>query len=158
MSEPRLGSDDPAVSESPRSPRGAPRALLVALGVAVVAAVVAVILLSTGGETNARLDTTKLTLELAYPTGGNTTANLEGQPGAAPPGAPIACRSAGDRRRLGEGTADDNGSFDVAIDPSAYPREKLTGDTYNQLNGTIECRAGDGPWVQPLRPPRVAIE
>ncbi|HEX5164762.1 MAG TPA: hypothetical protein VFV93_05145, partial [Thermomicrobiales bacterium] len=66
-------------------------------------------------------------------------------------------RATGDHARLGEGHAANDGSFDIPLDPAPWPLESITGDAYKTLNTTLECRAGAGPWTQPLRPPRVGI-
>ena len=46
---------------------------------------------------------------------------------------------------------------DIPLDPDLWPLDTISGAAYQTLNATLECRAGTGPWVQPLRPPRVAI-
>jgi hypothetical protein len=117
------------------------------------------VLAACGGD-DARLEAAKLTLDLRYPHSGPAQASVSGQPEAAPGGAKITCRSARDgedERELGEGEAENDGSFVVEIDADAYPLEALAGQFY-ELNQTLECRAGDGDWVHPLRPPNVAIE
>jgi hypothetical protein len=114
-------------------------------------------LIITAGGDETELEATRMTLGLIYPTSGEPTANVEGQPGAAPSGARITCRSTSDDSRLGEGRAADDGSFDIALDPTLWPLDALTGAAYQQLNTTLECRAATGPWTQPLRPPRVAV-
>lgn len=137
-------------------PRFTPPLMLALLALAVAAGVtIGLIITSRGDETE--LEATRTTLELTYPTAGDPTANLEGQPGAAPSDARITCRATDNQRRLGEGRATDDGSFEIALDPAAWPLDSISGDTYQTLNSTLECRAGTGPWVQPLRPPRVAI-
>jgi hypothetical protein len=84
---------------------------------------------------------------------------LTGRPNAAPDGASVVCRStSGAKRELGRAQASGDGSFAVMLDASAYPIDVLAGGQYLELNKTVECRAGDGPWVKPLRPPLVAIE
>jgi hypothetical protein len=112
-----------------------------------------------GRNADVELDATKLTFELQYRLAGAPTANLEGQPGAAPAGASIDCRLAQDHDwRVGEGEARQDGGFDITLDARPWPFESLAPDNLSTLNQTIECRAEDGPWVHPLREPRIAVE
>lgn len=149
------GSRGGAESEAPRTRLTPP--LLLALLALAAAAGVTIGLIITSGNDATELSATRMTLELTYPTSGGPMANLEGQPDAAPANARITCRSTSDDGRLGEGRADGDGAFDIALDANSWPLESIAGDTYEKLNATLECRAGTGPWVQPLRPPRVAI-
>jgi hypothetical protein len=137
-------------------PRLTPPLILALLALAAAAGVtIGLIITSRGDETE--LVATRMTLELTYPTSGEPTANLEGQPDAAPSNARITCRATSDDRRLGEGRAAGDGSFDIPLDPESWPLDTISGTAYQTLNATLECRAGTGPWIQPLRPPRVAI-
>jgi hypothetical protein len=133
-----------------------PPLILALLALAAAAGVTIGLIITAGGD-ETELEATRMTLELIYPTSGEPSANVEGQPGAAPSGARITCRSTSDDSRLGEGRAADDGSFDIALDPTLWPLDALTGAAYQQLNTTLECRAATGPWTQPLRPPRVAV-
>lgn len=111
------------------------------------------------GGSDVKLDATKLTLEFAYRLEGEPTANLEGQPGAAPSGASIVCRRAADHDwRLGDGEAAADGSFDIPLDARPFPLDEISSETFNTLNDAVQCRAESGPWVSPLRQPRIAIE
>jgi hypothetical protein len=147
-----------AQAGDPDEPRPGMSPLLMVALIALAAAVgltVGLIITSRGDE--AKLEATRMTLELSYPTSGEPSANLEGQPDAAPSNARITCRATSDNHVLGEGRAADDGTFDIPLDATHWPLESLTGTAYPTLNTTLECRAGTGPWVQPLRPPRVAI-
>ncbi len=144
-----------ATAERPRSTTMQP---LILAGVIFVAALFVILLLiSTRDDDPVELNASLLTLELAYPVSGEPTATLNGQPTAAPPNAPVSCRAMSDKRSLGEGEARDDGSVQLLLDNSLWPLESLTGDAWKSLNNTLECRAGTGPWVQPLRQPRIAI-
>lgn len=123
---------------------------------ALVAVVALAVLLAACGGRGPKLDATKLTLELAYPPAGDPTAALTGQATAAPDGAKITCRLTDGRRALGTGKAERGGAFSVPLDATAFPLEQLPRQA-SDINKSIECRAGDGPWVHPLRPPRVAV-
>lgn len=103
------------------------------------------------------LNASLLTLELAYPESGDPTATLDGEATAAPPGSTVSCRTTSDKRSLGEGEARDDGSVALPLDASPWPIDALGGDAWKTLNDSLECRAGTGSWVQPLRQPRVAI-
>lgn len=99
-----------------------------------------------------------MTLVLSYPLTSDPVAHIEGQPDAAPAGARLTCRTTTTPPRLlGDGVANTDGSFVVILDSTPWPLESFGGDLYNQLNGSIECRAGNGDWVRPLRPPRVSV-
>lgn len=149
-------SRQPATEPDGRRPRFTPPLLIaMLLLVAVAGATIGLIVTSRGDET--ALAPTRMTLELSYPTSGEPAANLQGQPNAAPAGSRVTCRATSDRQRLGAGRAGDDGSFDITLDPAEWPLDGLRGAAYKTLNSTIECRAGAGPWTQPLRPPRVAI-
>jgi hypothetical protein len=112
-----------------------------------------------GRGNDVELDATKLTFELQYRLAGEPSANLEGLRGAAPSGASIVCRLAQDRDwRVGEGEAGQNGGFDITLDARPWPFESLAPDNLATLNQSIECRAEDGPWVHPLREPRISVE
>lgn len=142
----------------PDEPRPGVSPLLMLAMIALAAGLgltIGLIITSRGDET--RLEATRMTLELSYPTVGDPTANLEGQPGAAPANTRITCRATSDNHLLGEGRAIDDGSFDITLDPAYWPLDSLTGTAFPTLNTTVECRAGTGTWIQPLRPPRVAI-
>ena len=66
--------------------------ILALLALAAAAGVtIGLIITSRGDETE--LVATRMTLELTYPTSGEPTANLEGQPDAAPSNARITCRA-----------------------------------------------------------------
>lgn len=152
----RLSRPTSTAEADEQPPRFTPPLMLALLALAVAAGLtIGLIITSRGDDTE--LEATRMTLELTYPTTGDPTANLEGQPNSAPSSARITCRATSDDQRLGEGRAADEGSFDIALDPARWPLESITGDAYQTLNTTLECRAGNGPWVQPLRPPRVAI-
>ncbi len=139
-----------------QQPRFTPQLMLAVLALAIAAGVtIGLIITSRGDET--ALEATRMTLELTYPTAGDQTANLEGQPNAAPANVRIVCRATSDEQRLGEGRATGDGSFDIPLDPAIWPLDAISGSSFETLNETLECRAGTGPWVQPLRPPRVAI-
>jgi hypothetical protein len=168
MSE--IHSDHETIDEQPGGPdvaatisqdtRPGSRSLLpIAIAVSLFAGalIVTFILIRSGGNDDATLDATKMTLELSYPVGASATANLNGQAGAAPAGAPITCRVASSKQRIGQGEAGDDGSFDITLDAATWPLESLSRDGYTQLNKTLECRAGSGDWVTPLRQPRVKI-
>jgi hypothetical protein len=142
--------------EGEPSRRFAPPLVFGLLAFAAAAGVTIGLILTSGGD-GAELAGTRMTLELAYPTTGEPTASLEGQPGAAPAGARIACRATSDNRQLGADRAAADGSFDVALEASAWPLDGLSGGAYDRLNETVECRVSGGPWVSPLRPPRVAV-
>jgi hypothetical protein len=148
-------SRDSSEPDEPR-PRLTPPLILALLALA-AAAGVTIGLIVTSGDDGAELEATRMTLELTYPTSGEPTANLEGQPDAAPAGARITCRATSDDSRLGEGRAAEDGSFDIPLDAAPWPLDSLSGAAYQQLNTMLECRASTGPWTQPLRPPRVAI-
>jgi hypothetical protein len=133
------------------------RLLAPALLAFLAAGAVAVALLVTRGGDEVELDARKLMLELAYPPAGAVTAVIDGQPEAAPAGARVSCRTTDDRRALGQGRAAADGSLRIELDAAPWPLESLTGDAWQTLNQTLECRAESGPWVQPLRPPYVAV-
>lgn len=151
----RQTNENQAESDEQR-PRFTPPLLLALLALAAAVGVTIGLIITSRGDESA-LEATRMTLELAYPTGGDPTANIEGQVDAAPAGARITCRATGDEGRLGEGRASGDGSFDISLDAGNWPLGEITGDAYQTLNTTLECRAGTGPWTQPLRPPRVAI-
>ncbi|MDQ3549259.1 MAG: hypothetical protein M3439_10640 [Chloroflexota bacterium] len=152
----RLSRQPSQSGSNEQPPRFTPPLLLALLALAAAAGVtIGLIITSRGDETE--LEATRMTLELTYPTTGNPTANLEGQMNAAPAGARITCRATSDERRLGEGRATGDGAFDIALAAATWPLDDISGDAYQALNTTLECRAGTGPWTQPLRPPRVAI-
>jgi|GEM_PF-1773224 len=146
---------DATQSDEPR-PRLTPPLILALIALA-AAAGVTIGLILTSGDDEAALEPTRMTLELTYPTAGEPTANLEGQPDAAPGDVRITCRATSDNTPLGDGRSAEDGSFDIALDATHWPLDTITGETYQQLNTTLECRASTGPWTQPLRPPRVAI-
>lgn len=129
------------------------------LAVAVFAVLVGVTLaIIRNRDDGGTLVAARMTLELSYPVSDDPIAVMDGQPGTAPPGAHITCRTvAQPHLRLGEGAAEADGSFRVQLDPSPWPLESLGSDLYNQLNSSVECRAGTGDWVRPLRPPRVSV-
>ena len=139
------------------APAWASRPLLLALGLFAGALVVILVLVARSGAGGDPLDARLLTLELAYPAGQPAVANGEGQPGAASGGATVTCRAADGHQRLGRATAGDDGSFDVELDPAPWPLDSLTGDGAKTINDRVECRAGSGDWVTPLRQPRVRI-
>jgi hypothetical protein len=118
-----------------------------------------ILLAACGGDDGDRLDATRMTLELRFPHVGPAEAVLSGRPNAAPEGVTVVCRKTdGDQRELGRAAAGGDGAFRVPLDPTAYPVDIVAGGQYMELNQTLECRTGDGPWVKPLRPPLVAIE
>jgi hypothetical protein len=139
-----------------QGPRLTPPLILALLALAAAAGLTIGLIITSGGD-DPELEATLMTLELQYPTTGDPTANLEGQPGAAPGNARVSCRATSDHSKLGEGRATAGGSFDIPLDASPWPLDSITGDVYKTLNTTLECRAGTGPWTQPLRPPRVGI-
>ncbi len=152
----RLSRTSTSSEPDEERPRFTPPLIVALLALAVASGVtIGLIITSRGDET--QLEATRMTLELTYPTTGEPTASLEGQPDAAPADARVTCRSTRDNDRLGDGRASGDGSFNIALDPAIWPLESISGDSYEQLNSTLECRSGTGPWVQPLRPPRVAI-
>lgn len=131
---------------------------LIIAGVIFIGALLGIfVLISSNQDDPIELNASLLTLELAYPVGGEPTALLSGQRTAAPPGAPVACRRTSDQLSLGEGESRDDGSIALPLDASTWPVEALTGDAWKTLNDSLECRAGSGPWVNPLRQPRIAI-
>jgi hypothetical protein len=152
----RLSRTSTEAEADEQRPRFTPPLILALLALAVAAGVTIGLIITSRGD-EAELEATRMTLELTYPTSGEPTANLEGQPDAAPSNARITCRATSNDRRLGEGRATADGSFDIALDPAAWPLDTISGAAYQTLNATLECRAGTGPWVKPLRPPRVAI-
>jgi hypothetical protein len=103
-----------------------------------------------------KLNAARITLELAYPPTGQPTATLDGQPAAAPGHIRVACRLTDGGKALGTGAAEADGSFALPLDADAFALAGLPA-TPGQINQLLECRAGDGPWVTPLRPPRVSI-
>ena len=137
--------------------RSAMQPLIIA-GVIFIGALLGIfVLISSGDDDPIELNASLLTLELGYPISGEPTAVLSGEATAAPPGAPVTCRRTADKQALGEGEARDDGSIALPLDASAWPIESLSGDAWKTLNDSLECRAGSGPWVQPLRQPRIAI-
>lgn len=152
----------PALAAEPIEP---PRAawltnpVYMIFAVAVFAVLIGVTLaLIRNRDDGGRLAGARMTLELSYPLTAQPVAVMDGQAGTAPPGATVTCRTvAQPHLRLGEGVAADDGSFRVDLNPSPWPLESLGSDLYNQLNSSIECRAGTGDWVRPLRPPRVSV-
>lgn len=123
-----------------------------------LAGIVAVVLIASGRNEGTRLDATRLTLELAYSDTAAPSVNLEGQPEAAPAGVRITCRLEDNHDfRIGAGEAGEDGSFDIPLDGRAFPEDVPTNDIFRALNSTVECQADDGKWVQPLRPPRIAV-
>jgi hypothetical protein len=133
------------------------RPIAIAIALFAGALVVTFLLIRSGGDDAATLDATKITLELSYPVDAAPIATLNGQPGAASDGATIACRATSGKQRIGQGEAGDDGAFDVPLDAAQWPLDALTRENYTTLNQTLECRAGTGDWVQPLRQPRVKI-
>lgn len=124
---------------------------------AVLPVLLLLVTLAACGGGGSKLDAAKLTLELGYPPAGMPTAVLTGQPGAAEGGASVTCRlSTLDKRKLGQTTAADDGSFEAQLDNTAFPLAAVP-HTTSAINALVECRAGDGKWVHPLRPPRVEI-
>ena len=152
----RLSRTSTQAEPDEERPRLTPPLILALLALAVAAGVTIGLIITSRGD-ESELEATRMTLELTYPTTGAPTASLEGQPDAAPSDARITCRSTADDLRLGDGRAAADGSFNIALDPATWPLDNISGESYQQLNATLECRAGTGPWVQPLRPPRVAI-
>jgi hypothetical protein len=122
-----------------------------------ILACTALLALAGCGDSGAELDAALLRLELRYPVSGQPDLRITGQDASAPRGATIVCRTTGDERvPLGRADANEDGSFEIALDDAAYPMNELSGD-FMDLNRTLECRADGGPWVSPLRPPLVAI-
>ena len=148
---------DLTTDDTGSAPAWASRPLLLALGLFIAALAIILILVARAGAGDDELDARLLTLELAYPAGQPPIANVEGQPGATSAGATVTCRAIDGRERLGRATANDDGSVDVELDPSPWPLDSLTGDGAATVNDRVECRAGDGEWVKPLRQPRVRI-
>jgi hypothetical protein len=104
----------------------------------------------TRGE-NARLDAAKMTLEVFYPITAPVWATVHGAPGAAPNGVKISCRS---RDKAGHilGTTNVStidGAFQMTLDASVFPRTIRDLSETGRVRGKVECRAGEGPWVQP---------
>jgi hypothetical protein len=120
-----------------------------------LATVVLLLLVACGGG-GPKLNAAKLTLELAFPPTGQPTATLRGQPAAAPGGIRVACRLTDGRKALGTGAAEADGSFTLPLDADAFALANLPARP-GDINQLLECRAGDGAWVSPLRPPRVSI-
>jgi hypothetical protein len=116
----------------------------------------AVLLLVACGGGGPKLNAAKVTLELAYPPTGQPTATLNGQPAAAPGHMRVACRLTEGGKALGTGAAEADGSFALPLDTGAFALAGLPA-TPGDINKRLECRAGDGAWVSPLRPPRVSI-
>jgi len=143
----------------PQRPAWLTNPVYMILAVAVFAVLIGVTLaIIRNRDSGERLVGARMTLELSYPVTDDPLAVMEGQPGAAPSGAAVACRTfAQPNLRLGEGVAAGDGSFRIELDPAPWPLESLGSDLYNQLNSSIECRAGTGDWVRPLRPPRVSV-
>ena len=108
-----------------------------------------------GGD-GPKLNAAKLTLELAYPPSGQPTATVNGQPAAAPGHIRVACRLTDGGKALGTGAAEADGSFALPLDADAFALADLPAKP-GDINKLLECRAGDGAWVSPLRPPRVSI-
>jgi hypothetical protein len=132
--------------------------IVLAIVLVTFAALLAVVLIASRGGSGTRLDATKLTLELTYSSDEFPTVNLEGQPEAAPAGARIVCRREDDADfRIGDGVAGEDGSFDLPLDGRAFPDDVPTNDEFRTLNQSVECRADEGSWVQPLRPARISV-
>jgi len=148
---------DPATTEAGSTPFWASRPLLLALGLFAGALVIILVLVARAGSGGSSLDARLLTLELSYPAGQTAVANINGQPAAAQAGATVTCRAVDGHQRLGRATVNSDGSFDVALDPGPWPIDSLTGDGAKTINARVECRAGSGDWVKPLRQPRVRI-
>lgn len=132
--------------------------IVLAVILVALAGIAAVILIASGRDSGTKLDATKLTLELAYSGGEAPAVNLEGQPEAAPAGARITCRREDNHDfRIGDGEAGEDGSFDIPLDGRAFPEDVPNSEVFRALNDTVQCRADSGDWVQPLRPPRIAV-
>lgn len=155
--QPEPTEPEPAAGTRGAAPVWASRPLLIALGLFVGALIVILILVARSGLGDDRLEATKLTLELSYPAGQAAIANIEGQPGAAPGGATVTCRASESGQRIGRATAGTDGGFNVGLDPAPWPLHSLIGDGSKTLSDRVECRAGSGDWVKPLRQPRVRI-
>ena len=140
---------DACVRRQPRMSARAVRLVCVVLCAAVV------VVVACGGN-GPKLNAAKLTLELAYPPTGAPTATLSGQAQAAPGHLRVACRLTHGGRVLGTGAAAADGSFALPLDADAFPLPDPSLQP-GELNKLLECRAGDGAWVSPLRPPRVSI-
>ena len=129
------------------------RRFLVGLPLCVLVALLA---FSACGGRGPELAAATMTLELAYPLGGASSARMIGTPKTAPSGARVTCRLTAGGRKVGESKAASDGSFALELDPAAFPFEAMPRPP-SEINASVECRAGDGPWVSPLRPPRVLI-
>jgi hypothetical protein len=103
-----------------------------------------------------KLDATRLTLELAYPPTGAPTATLTGQAHAAPGNLRVECRLTQGHGALGAVAAAADGSVTLPLDSNAFALTDLPQQP-SAINTLLECRAGNGGWVHPLRPPRVSI-
>lgn len=158
-SEPVTPQPEESSAEADDRPAWLTNPVYMVLAVAVFAVLIGVTLaIIRNRDSGQQLLGARMTLELSYPLTSDPVAFMEGQAGAAPSGATITCRTATQPNlRLGDGTAADDGSFRVDLDSSPWPLDSLGSDLYNQLNSSIECRAGTGEWVQPLRPPRVSV-
>jgi hypothetical protein len=117
---------------------------------------VALLALVACGGGGPKLDASKLTLELAYPPTGQPSAALTGQAQAAPGHIRVSCRLTDGDKALGTVAAEADGSFVLPLDADAFELAELP-PTPGDINKLLECRAGDGAWVRPLRPPRVSI-
>jgi hypothetical protein len=119
---------------------------------------VSVVLVACGGGGPA-LDARVLQLHLSYSITGPTSAVLNGGNGAARAGADVECRlTAGGRPVIGTSVASDTGSFVMDLNLELLPQQLPDGDTFRQLNETVECRSGNGSWSKPLRQPVLRIE
>jgi hypothetical protein len=124
----------------------------------VTALVLTMVLLAAAcGGGGAKLDATLLRLELRYPVSSQPDLRVTGEQSSAPGGSLVVCRSTGDKRAaLGQASVNDDGSFELPLDAATFPISAIKGD-FMALNRSLECRAGSGRWVSPLRPPLVAI-
>jgi hypothetical protein len=105
------------------------------------------------------IDARVLQLNLTYSFDGPSAAVLSAGNGAASAGSEVQCRlTAGGRPVIGLAVAGETGAFEMELDLELLPQQLPDGDTFRRLNETVECRSGNGSWVNPLRQPRLEIE
>lgn len=121
--------------------------------------ILAGLLLNGCGGGGPEIDARVLQLSLTYSIDGPRAGTVNGDKGAATSGAEVECRlTGGDKPQIGTATAGETGAFEMDLDLASLPQQLPDGDTYNQLNESVECRSGDGSWKHPLRQPVLQIE